>query len=332
VERATLQLHALPFLRIGIGPVVAARLWQVAAFIDSRVVKPIIVGGAASNVPVELAWKRVQDGRLGTRNACYFAWDCFHPQWDPKHLWLQPVTQAVQIQMVRNAPFADRIVQFSPTLSPVTLAASETAIDRALEWGRRSVAPALPMIERLMELVWWEGDGPPVVEHESTPPAKAGARPMSGHHRRGPQRRGPGDPPATAQPGNASRQARSGPGSGANFPEDRSNQRRSGDRVVIGRARCVTGEGPAGNQKVEVGCDLEDRGHAVHRAKLVDGALVARPQHAPGNVVGRIGARRYQPVDQVETLPVMVEQLVDPVLEALRDRAVGGEHPRVRQV
>ncbi|MDT5364098.1 MAG: hypothetical protein QOC69_5860, partial [Mycobacterium sp.] len=106
---------------------VAARLWQVAAFIDSRVVKPIIVGGddlteamnvvdavafscaipgvlhhetndrtmdpllddlmrikdvaalvdggAASNVPVELAWRRVQDGRLGTRNACYFAWD-----------------------------------------------------------------------------------------------------------------------------------------------------------------------------------------------------------------------------------------------------------------
>jgi hypothetical protein len=87
VERATLQLHTLPFLRIGIGPVVAARLWQVAAFIDSRVVKPIIDGGAASNVPVELAWERVQDGRLGTRNACYFAWDCFHPQWDPKHLW-----------------------------------------------------------------------------------------------------------------------------------------------------------------------------------------------------------------------------------------------------
>lgn len=231
VTTAALQLRTLPFLRIGIGPVVAARLWQVAAFIDSRVVKPIIVGGddlteamnvvdavgfscaipgvlhhetndptmepllddlmrtkdvaalvdggAASNVPVELAWRRVQDGRLGTRNACYFAWDCFHPQWDPKHLWLQPITQAVQIQMVRNAPFADRIVQFSPTLSPVTLAASEGAIDRALEWGRRSVAPALPMITRLTEPVWWEGDGPPVVEHESTPSTKGGAKPMS---------------------------------------------------------------------------------------------------------------------------------------------------------
>ena len=30
---------------IGIGPQVAARMWQVAAFIDARVVKPIVIGG-----------------------------------------------------------------------------------------------------------------------------------------------------------------------------------------------------------------------------------------------------------------------------------------------
>lgn len=134
-ERSTLTLRSLPFLPIGIGPWVAARMWQVAAFIDLRVVKPIVIsadgatrdvnvvdaasfssaipgvlhhetsdprmlpildelcadqdvaamvdGGAASNVPVELAWERVRDGRLGTRNACYLAFDCFHPHWDP---------------------------------------------------------------------------------------------------------------------------------------------------------------------------------------------------------------------------------------------------------
>ena len=38
-------MRALPLLPIGIGPQVAARLWQVAAFIDSRVVKPIVIGG-----------------------------------------------------------------------------------------------------------------------------------------------------------------------------------------------------------------------------------------------------------------------------------------------
>jgi predicted acylesterase/phospholipase RssA len=119
---AALQLRSLPFHPIGIGPQVAARMWQVAAFIDLRVVEPIVIsgddpsrdfdvvdaasfssaipgvlhhetrdprmvpildalceekdiaalvdGGAASNVPVELAWKRVRDGKLGTRNAC----------------------------------------------------------------------------------------------------------------------------------------------------------------------------------------------------------------------------------------------------------------------
>src|SRR5262249_55486555 len=135
---AALQLRALPFRPIGIGPQVAARMWQVAAFIDLPGVEPVVIsgddpapglyvvdaasfssaipgvlhhetsdprmlpildelfaekdiaalvdGGAASNVPVELAWKRVRDGKLGTRNACYLAFDCFHPQWDPRHL------------------------------------------------------------------------------------------------------------------------------------------------------------------------------------------------------------------------------------------------------
>src|SRR5271155_4575091 len=144
---AALQMRSVPFRPIGIGPVVGTRMWQVAAFIDLRVVKPIIIGGdvpardfdvvdaasfsaaipgvlhhetsdprmipflddlfeeegiaalvdggTASNVPIELAWKRVRDGRLGTRNACYLAFDCFHPQWDPRNLWLVPITQAI---------------------------------------------------------------------------------------------------------------------------------------------------------------------------------------------------------------------------------------------
>src|SRR6202012_1068234 len=99
----------------------------------------IVDGGAASNVPVELAWKRVRDGRLGTRNACYLAFDCFHPQWDPRNLWLVPITQAIQLQMVRNLPDADHLVRFEPTLSPVNLAPSAESIDRASRWGQNSV-------------------------------------------------------------------------------------------------------------------------------------------------------------------------------------------------
>jgi predicted acylesterase/phospholipase RssA len=229
-ELAALQMRSLPFLPIGIGPQVAARLWQVSAFIDLRVVKPIVIGdddqtrefnvvdaasfssaipgvlhhetrdprmvplldtlcqetevaalvdgGAASNVPVELAWKRVRDGRLGTRNACYLAFDCFHPQWDPRHLWLAPIAQAVQVQMVRNAPYADHLIRFAPTLSPANLAPSATSIDRACAWGRKSVDKAIPVTTALLEPTWWEGDRPavPGAEPDTRPSV---ASPMS---------------------------------------------------------------------------------------------------------------------------------------------------------
>ncbi|MUL79342.1 patatin-like phospholipase family protein [Mycobacterium sp. CBMA226] len=217
-------VRALEHLKLGYAPGAVNRLWQIGAFIDSRVVKPIVLGGddltanfnvvdaasfssaipgilhhessdprmwdlldqllvekdvaalvdggAASNVPVELAWKRIQDGRLGTRNACYIGWDCFHPQWNPRHLWLQPITQALQLQMVRNAPFADRVIRFSPTLSPVTLAAAPEAIDRAIEWGNASVESSVPFVQRLTEPVWWEGNQPPHVDRR---PARVSA-------------------------------------------------------------------------------------------------------------------------------------------------------------
>jgi predicted acylesterase/phospholipase RssA len=230
-ELAALQMRSLPFIPIGIGPQVAARLWQVSAFIDLRVVKPIVVGdddltrefnvvdaasfssaipgvlhhessdarmtpildalceekgvaalvdgGAASNVPVELAWKRVRDGRLGTRNACYLAFDCFHPQWDPRHLWLVPIAQAVQMQMVRNAPYADHLVRFTPTLSPANLAPSAASIDRACAWGRKSVDKAIPVTTALLAPTWWEGDRPAVPGAESDAGPRSVASPMS---------------------------------------------------------------------------------------------------------------------------------------------------------
>nr|WP_155763876.1 patatin-like phospholipase family protein [Mycobacterium asiaticum] len=230
-ELAALQGRSVPFRRIGIGPLVAARLWQVSAFIDLRVVKPIVVtgddpaldldvldaasfssaipgvlhhetrdprmlpllddlcsdrdvaalvdGGAASNVPVELAWKRVRDGKLGTRNACYLAFDCFHPQWDSRHLWLAPILQAIQLQMLRSLPYADHLVRFKPTLSPINLAPSAAAIDRACGWGRDSVDKAIPVTTALLQPTWWEGDAPPASANEPEQRAKSVASSMS---------------------------------------------------------------------------------------------------------------------------------------------------------
>jgi predicted acylesterase/phospholipase RssA len=194
--------------RVGIA--VATRMWQVAAFFDPRIVKPVVLGaddstaqlnaidaagfsaaipgvlhydvadgdertdgiltelferedlaalvdgGVTANVPAEIAWRRVQAGKLGTRNVFSLALDCFHPQWDPGHLWLQPITQGVQLQMVRNAPFADWVLRMEPTLSPLNLVPEPQQVDNAIEWGRASIEPLLPMIRRFLEPVAWD--------------------------------------------------------------------------------------------------------------------------------------------------------------------------------
>jgi predicted acylesterase/phospholipase RssA len=119
-------------------------------------VAALVDGGVVSNVPAELAWRRVHAGRLGTRNAIYLAFDCFHPQWDPAHLWLQPITQAVQLQMGRNAQFADWIVRFEPTLSPVNLVPEPDRFEQAIQWGRDAIDERLPLIQRLLEPVRWD--------------------------------------------------------------------------------------------------------------------------------------------------------------------------------
>lgn len=124
---------------------------------ERRQLAALIDGGMVANVPAELAWRRVQAGRLGTRNALVLAFDCFQPQWDPRHLWLHPITQAVKVQLRRNALFADVMVQFTPTLSPANLVPSPDAIDRAREWGRASLDPALPLVRELLRPVRWTG-------------------------------------------------------------------------------------------------------------------------------------------------------------------------------
>ena len=118
-------------------------------------VRALVDGGTASNVAVELAYRRVQDGRLRTRNAVYLALDCFHPQWDPRHLWLTPIAQAVQVQMVRNAPFADVIRRLAPTLSVLDLVPSPQRFMQAQVWGRASLEPDLPLLRRLLEPTPW---------------------------------------------------------------------------------------------------------------------------------------------------------------------------------
>lgn len=121
---------------------------EVALFVD---------GGVAANVPARIAWEGVQSGRIGTRNAFYLALDCFHPQFEPRHMWLWPVTQIVQLQLASQRPYFDWLMRFEPTLSPVNLLPHAADFERAYQWGWAQADVMIPFLKKALEPVSWPG-------------------------------------------------------------------------------------------------------------------------------------------------------------------------------
>jgi len=115
----------------------------------------LVDGGVANNVPSGPAWRQVQDGRIGTRNAYYLAFDSFHPQGGLGHLWLQPITRVVALQVATNDRYAHRRIEFKPTLSPIRLLPSSEHLDQAVGWGRAQMAAELPLLQKFFERVRW---------------------------------------------------------------------------------------------------------------------------------------------------------------------------------
>lgn len=113
----------------------------------------LIDGGVADNVPARAAWHSVHAGRIGQRNAYYLAFDCLFPKWDAKNVWLWPVTQAVQRQMRANRVYADTMMRFDPTLSPLNLVPAGDSVDKALAWGWAQMDRAMPEVRAMMEPV-----------------------------------------------------------------------------------------------------------------------------------------------------------------------------------
>ncbi len=112
-------------------------------------------GGVIANVPARVAWEGVQAGRIGTRNAFFLAWDCFHPQWGMGHVWLQPVTQAVQVQTRAQWPYLDWLTHFTPALSPVNLLPGARQLEQAWQWGWEQTEATLPLLQEALRPIDW---------------------------------------------------------------------------------------------------------------------------------------------------------------------------------
>jgi predicted acylesterase/phospholipase RssA len=124
----------------------------------------LVDGGAANNVPSRSAWQQVRDGRIGTRNCYFLAFDSFQPQWGPGHLWLQPLTRAIALQVAGNDRYAHERLAFRRTLSPINLLPRPDDLDRAVAWGRQRMSAELPRIQKFFERVRW------------MPPSRSGGR------------------------------------------------------------------------------------------------------------------------------------------------------------
>ncbi len=92
-----------------------------------------MVDSGAVAIPVR--WRGSgSDGRLGTRNACYLAFDCFHPL-GPRHLWRYRSPRRSSTEVVRNLPTPTTSSDSRPIA--VNLAPSQRPSDPGLPVGAR---------------------------------------------------------------------------------------------------------------------------------------------------------------------------------------------------
>lgn len=109
-------------------------------------------GGLTSNLPARVAWEAVQAGKIGRRNGLVVALDCFaanprRPVWYP----LQTLLRLSNTEADRA--FADAVVTFPKTLSPVNLVPTMEEALKAIRWGRAAMDPHLAFIERSLQTV-----------------------------------------------------------------------------------------------------------------------------------------------------------------------------------
>jgi hypothetical protein len=125
--------------------------------IEREDVVALIDGGVVNNVPVNTAYRRVQEGVIGTRNCYYLCFDSLRPQTRISHLWFSPLAQLLALQVTLHRRYMHRHIRFRPTLSPANVLPSPEQMIRAVSWGRASMAEELPLVQKFFEPVVFQG-------------------------------------------------------------------------------------------------------------------------------------------------------------------------------
>lgn len=122
---------------------------RVEALFESYGLLRMTDGGVVDNVPARTAWRAVQQGIIGTRNAFILALDAFSPRLSTP-LWL-PLQRIAYENVKRSLPYADHYIAFRRTLSPVDLLPRPASVMRIVESAKREMLEDLPYIQRMLE-------------------------------------------------------------------------------------------------------------------------------------------------------------------------------------
>jgi hypothetical protein len=107
----------------------------------------LVDGGLVDNLPARAAWRHVQTGALGTRNAFVLAFDGFAPKLS-RPLWFGLEQLAAQ-NVARNRPFIHVHKAFQNVLSPLEIVPSTARLLRAVQAGKGELAPDMPLVARM---------------------------------------------------------------------------------------------------------------------------------------------------------------------------------------
>lgn len=107
----------------------------------------LLDGGLTDNLPARAAWKVVQAGDLGTRNALIVAIEGFAPKL--RHPLWYGLEQIAAQGVARNRPFIHVYRSYQRVLSPLDVVPGAAQLERAIRAGAAELEPDLPLITRL---------------------------------------------------------------------------------------------------------------------------------------------------------------------------------------
>ncbi len=113
-------------------------------------VSRLVDGGLVDNLPAMEAWRAVQAGACGDRDPFVLSLDAFAPQLTTRHLLFLPLMRRAAESSRAGHEHSHLVVNFKDVLSPLSVVPSPAEFLRAVENGRREMAPHVSLIRKMI--------------------------------------------------------------------------------------------------------------------------------------------------------------------------------------